>query len=146
MKKQPQVIGIDTDYGCDVGGVFRKHTQHLSNDFLNRIKEQRNNRVSSARKNLCLSRKYQPSLSRNGCAKVLTSSAVNIVPQTSSKTETRKPTCVPNYGEERLMAYTGPKKFKRRWAIRQSDMAQRDTQSLPAQRRATVIALALLVK
>ena len=41
MKKQPQLIGVDTDYGCDVGGVFRKHTQHLSNDFMNRIKEQR---------------------------------------------------------------------------------------------------------
>ena len=41
MKKQPQLIGVDTDYGRDVGGVFRKHTQHLSNDFMNRIKEQR---------------------------------------------------------------------------------------------------------
>ena len=40
-KKQPQLIGIDEQYGCDVDGVFRKHTQQLSNDFLTRIKEQR---------------------------------------------------------------------------------------------------------
>ena len=50
MKKQPQLIGVDTDYGCDVGGVFRKHTQHLSNDFMNRIKEQRDeSKVSKGR-------------------------------------------------------------------------------------------------
>ena len=41
-KKQPKLITIDTDYGADVGGVFRKHTQHISDDFLTRIKEQRN--------------------------------------------------------------------------------------------------------
>lgn len=42
MKKQPQVIGIDTDYGCDVGGVFRKHTQQISQSFLDNVAEQRN--------------------------------------------------------------------------------------------------------
>ena len=42
MNKQPRLIGVEEDYGCDVGGVFRKHTQELSNDFMNRIKEQRN--------------------------------------------------------------------------------------------------------
>jgi len=41
-KKQPKLITIDTDYGADVGGVFRKHTQAISDDFLTRIKEQRN--------------------------------------------------------------------------------------------------------
>ena len=42
MKKQPQVIGIDTDYGCDVDGVFRKHTQEISQSFLDNVAEQRN--------------------------------------------------------------------------------------------------------
>jgi hypothetical protein len=42
MNKQPKLIGVEEDYGCDVDGVFRKHTQHLSNDFMNQIKEQRN--------------------------------------------------------------------------------------------------------
>jgi len=42
LKKQPQVIGIDTDYGCDVGGVFRKHTQQISQSFLDNVAEQRN--------------------------------------------------------------------------------------------------------
>ena len=41
MNKQPRLIGVESDYGCDVDGVFRKHTQHLSDDFMNRIKEQR---------------------------------------------------------------------------------------------------------
>ena len=39
--KQPQLIGVETEYGADVDGVFRKHTQAISNDFLTRIKEQR---------------------------------------------------------------------------------------------------------
>ena len=42
MKKQPQVIGIDTDYGCDVDGVFRKHTQQINQAFLDNVAEQRN--------------------------------------------------------------------------------------------------------
>ena len=42
MKKQPQVIGIDTDYGCDVDGVFRKHTQQINQSFLDNVAEQRN--------------------------------------------------------------------------------------------------------
>ena len=41
MNKQPRLIGVEEDYGCDVDGVFRKHTQHLSDDFMSRIKEQR---------------------------------------------------------------------------------------------------------
>ncbi len=36
------LIGINTDYGCDVDGVFRKHTQDISSQFLDSLKEQRN--------------------------------------------------------------------------------------------------------
>ena len=42
MNKQPTLIGAEEEYGCDVDGVFRKHTQQISNQFLNSIKEQRN--------------------------------------------------------------------------------------------------------
>ena len=42
MNKQPILIGAEEEYGCDVDGVFRKHTQQISNEFLNSIKEQRN--------------------------------------------------------------------------------------------------------
>ena len=42
MNKQPTLIGAEEEYGCDVDGVFRKHTQQISNEFLNSIKEQRN--------------------------------------------------------------------------------------------------------
>ena len=42
MNKQPTLIGVEEEYGCDVDGVFRKHTQQISNQFLNSIKEQRN--------------------------------------------------------------------------------------------------------
>ena len=42
MKDKVDLVGIDTQYGCDVGGVFRKHTQEISNDFLTSLKEQRN--------------------------------------------------------------------------------------------------------
>ena len=37
-----QLIGINTDFGCDVDGVYTKQTQHLSNQFLDSLKEQRN--------------------------------------------------------------------------------------------------------
>ena len=42
MTKKVDLVGIDTQYGCDVGGVFRKHTQEISDDFLTSLKEQRN--------------------------------------------------------------------------------------------------------
>ena len=42
MKDKVDLVGIDTQYGCDVGGVFRKHTQEISDDFLTSLKEQRN--------------------------------------------------------------------------------------------------------
>jgi hypothetical protein len=35
------LIGIDTQYDADVDGVFRKHTQNITQDFLDDIKEQR---------------------------------------------------------------------------------------------------------
>ena len=42
MKDKVDLVGIDTQYDCDVGGVFRKHTQAISDDFLTSVKEQRN--------------------------------------------------------------------------------------------------------
>ena len=42
MTKKVDLIGIDTQYGCDVGGVFRQHTQDITDDFLTGLKEQRN--------------------------------------------------------------------------------------------------------
>ena len=42
MTDKVDLVGIDTQYGCDVGGVFRKHTQEISDDFLTSLKEQRN--------------------------------------------------------------------------------------------------------
>ena len=42
MTKKVDLVGIDTQYDCDVGGVFRKHTQAISDDFLTSVKEQRN--------------------------------------------------------------------------------------------------------
>lgn len=36
-----KLIGIDTNYNHDVDGVFRKHTQHISDDLLTDLKEQR---------------------------------------------------------------------------------------------------------
>ena len=41
MNKDVDLIGIDTQFGCDVDGVFRKHTQAISDDFLAGLKEQR---------------------------------------------------------------------------------------------------------
>ena len=46
MNKQPTLIGAEEEYGCDVDGVFRKHTQQISTQFLNSIKEQRNSSKS----------------------------------------------------------------------------------------------------
>ena len=37
-----QLIGINTNFGCDVDGVYTKQTQHLSDQFLDSLKEQRN--------------------------------------------------------------------------------------------------------
>ena len=42
MTKKVDLVGIDTQYDCDVGGVYRKHTQAISDDFLTSVKEQRN--------------------------------------------------------------------------------------------------------
>ena len=42
MTDKVDLVGIDTQYDCDVGGVFRKHTQVISDDFLTGLKEQRN--------------------------------------------------------------------------------------------------------
>ncbi|MDC2981508.1 hypothetical protein OA007_02245 [SAR116 cluster bacterium] len=42
MTDKVDLVGIDTQYDCDVGGVFRKHTQAISDDFLTSLKEQRN--------------------------------------------------------------------------------------------------------
>ena len=42
MTDKVDLVGIDTQYDCDVGGVFRKHTQVISDDFLTSLKEQRN--------------------------------------------------------------------------------------------------------
>ena len=42
MKDKVDLVGINTQYGCDVDGVFRKHTQDISDDFLTSLKEQRN--------------------------------------------------------------------------------------------------------
>ena len=43
MTKKVDLIGIDTQYDCDVDGVFRQHTQDITDDFLTGLKEQRNN-------------------------------------------------------------------------------------------------------
>ena len=42
MTDKVDLVGIDTQYDCDVGGVFRKHTQVISDDFLTGLNEQRN--------------------------------------------------------------------------------------------------------
>ena len=42
MTKKVDLVGIDTQYDCDVGGVFRNTTQVISDDFLTGLKEQRN--------------------------------------------------------------------------------------------------------
>ena len=41
-KNDVNLIGIDTEYDQDADGVFRKHTQNITQDFLDDIKEQRN--------------------------------------------------------------------------------------------------------
>lgn len=47
MTKKVDLVGIDTQYGCDVGGVFRTHTQDIKDDFLASLKEQRNSSKST---------------------------------------------------------------------------------------------------
>ena len=42
MTDKVDLVGINTQFGCDVDGVFRKHTQEISDDFLTGLKEQRN--------------------------------------------------------------------------------------------------------
>ena len=36
------LIGVNTKYGADADGVFRKHTQDISQTFLDSLAEQRN--------------------------------------------------------------------------------------------------------
>ena len=33
MKKKIDLVGIDSQYDCDVGGLFQKHTQEISDDL-----------------------------------------------------------------------------------------------------------------
>ena len=42
MTKKVDLVGIDTQYDCDFDGVFRKHSQVISDEFLTGLKEQRN--------------------------------------------------------------------------------------------------------
>ena len=42
MDKKTMLLGVDETYGADVGGVFKKNTQHIQQSFLDKIKEQRN--------------------------------------------------------------------------------------------------------
>ena len=39
--KKTQLIGIDTMYGADADGVFRKHTQDISQSFLDNLATER---------------------------------------------------------------------------------------------------------
>ena len=43
MDKKTMLLGVDETYGADVGGVYKKNTQHIQQSFLDKIKEQRNN-------------------------------------------------------------------------------------------------------
>lgn len=42
MTKKVDLVGIDTAYGSDADGVFRKHEQNIPQSFLDDLKEQRN--------------------------------------------------------------------------------------------------------
>ena len=42
MTKKVDLVGIDTAYGADADGVFRKHEQNIPQSFLDDLKEQRN--------------------------------------------------------------------------------------------------------
>ena len=42
MTDKIKLVGIDSAYDCDAGGVFQRHTQDISDDFLTSLKEQRN--------------------------------------------------------------------------------------------------------
>ena len=46
MDKKTHLIGIDTEYGENAEGVFRKHTQDISQSFLDAVKEQRDSSKS----------------------------------------------------------------------------------------------------
>ena len=39
--KKTNLIGIDTNYGADFDGVFRKHSQDISQSFLDSLADQR---------------------------------------------------------------------------------------------------------
>ena len=42
MTKKVDLVGINTAYGADADGVFRKHEQNIPQSFLDDLKEQRN--------------------------------------------------------------------------------------------------------
>lgn len=42
MRKQPKVIGSDTTFIDDVGELTRKHSQYISDDFLDDLRDSRN--------------------------------------------------------------------------------------------------------
>ena len=43
MDKKTDLIGINTEYDEDFDGVFRRHSQDISQTFLDSLKEQRDN-------------------------------------------------------------------------------------------------------
>ena len=42
MTRKVDLIGIDTEYGENADGVFQHHTQEISQEFLDNLKQQRN--------------------------------------------------------------------------------------------------------
>ena len=106
MKKQPQLIGVDTDYGCDVGGVFQAHSTKRLYDS----KEQQNESKSRRKMSSCQS--HIPTIvvekwMREGS----TSSQANTVQQKLGLK--RKPTCVPDY-KRMSDGIHRPKKFSQK--------------------------------
>ena len=73
MTQKIDLVGIDSQYDCDVGGLFQKHTQEISDDFLTGLKEQRNASRTSGKASSCVSPLSRQSWSRSGCAKASTS-------------------------------------------------------------------------
>ena len=125
MKKQPHLIGVDTDYGCDVV-VLQAHPASR-NDFMNRIKNKGTSPSLEGKVSSCRSHRYRPSLWRNGCAKGSTSSQANTVQRNRKATETRKPTCVPDYRKGCLI-YPDRRNSARRRA-EDSSLRRKDTRS-----------------
>ena len=136
MTKKVDPVGIDTQYDCDVGGVFRKHSQVISDDFLTGLKEQRN-ASKEKREGEYASPLSRPSWSRAGCAKASTSCRRTQCRRDREAAQAREPRRLPHNREERLMAsnkkysktVTNPKTGGRR----PSAMARRDTPSAQGQ-------------